>query len=457
MRYVSTRGAAVPEGFADILLSGLASDGGLIVPQAWPQFGAETIAAFRGASYADIAFQVLRPFVDGDFSDAELRADIHDAYAPFDHPSIAPLTELVGDRYILELFHGPTCAFKDIAMQLLARFFSRVLTKRAQRITVLVATSGDTGAAAVSALGGMANIELFVLHPKGHISDVQRRQMTTAVSANVHNIAVEGTFDDAQAIVKTLLSDATFVRDKGITAVNSINLVRIVAQAVYYFASAAKLDMPAVFAVPTGNFGDAFAAEAAMRMGLPIRRIVVATNENANLAGALEDGIYGSPGVKHTLSPAMDIQVASNFERALYQATNGDTAWIANAMRAFGAQKKLVLPLQILARLHELYSAASITDEETLACIGRVYEEYGRIVDPHTAVAIAATEKIHPTGPVVMLSTAHPAKFPDAIRRACGVEPELPPQLRAVFDREERCETLPASADAVRAFIARRV
>jgi len=455
VRYVSTRGASAPQSFADILLSGLASDGGLTMPQSWPRIDAAEIASFANKSYTEVAFAILSRFADDSFAADDLRADIAAAYADFD--AIAPLVELGGNRYLLELFHGPTLAFKDIAMQLLARLFARALAMRGGRATIVAATSGDTGSAAIAAFGGLANIELFVLHPKGRISDVQRRQMTTASFANVHNIALEGTFDDAQAIVKALFADADFARDAALTAVNSINFARIAAQIVYYFTAAARLGVPPVFVVPTGNFGDVFAGEAAMRMGLPIERLLVATNQNAILANALNDGVYACGDVHRTLSPSMDIQVASNFERALFEASGRDADWIVRAMAEFAATRRLQLPDSVLKNLRARYCASSVNDAQTLAAIARVHGQHGRLIDPHTAVAVAAADQFDTKAPIVVLSTAHPAKFPDAVRKATGVAPAIPRQLREIAGKKEKFETLAADAATVRAFIGRKL
>jgi threonine synthase len=454
MDYVSTRGQSAPRSFADILLSGPAGDGGLTMPQAWPLVGADEIAGFAGKPYAEIAFAILSRFADGSFSAEDLRADIAAAYCGFDEPAIAPLVALGRDRYLLELFHGPTLAFKDIAMQVLARLFARALAKRGGRATILAATSGDTGSAAIAAFGGLPNVELFVLHPLGRVSEVQRRQMTTADFANVHNIALEGSFDDAQSLVKALFGDAQFARDANLTAVNSINFARIAAQIVYYFSAAAQLGAPPIFVVPTGNFGDIFAGEAAMRVGLPISKLVIATNANDIMARALNDGVYESGAAHRTLSPSMDIQVASNFERALFEATGRDARWTAQAMTAFAKTRRLELPQPVLKDLRARYSAFACDDDETLATIARVYRENNRLIDPHTAVAMAAAGKIESAGaPVVILSTAHPAKFPDAVRRATGVVAQLPARLHDIHSRPERYETLPADAARVRKFI----
>jgi len=453
MRYVSTRGQSAPHSFDEVLLAGLAPDGGLFMPEAWPQIAGEGF----GGAYADAALRVLSAFAGDAFSQAELRADIEASYAGFDNAAIAPLVEIGANRYLLELFHGPTLAFKDIAMQVLGRLFARALAKRGGRATVVAATSGDTGSAAIAALGGLPNIDVFVIHPKGRVSEVQRRQMTTAPFANVHNIALEGVFDDAQSLVKALFADEAFAKAANLTAVNSINFARIAAQSVYYFTAAARLDAPPVFVVPTGNFGDVFAGEAAMRMGLPVAKLVIATNENDILARALNGGVYASGEARPTLSPSMDIQVASNFERALFEASGRDAAWIRSAMAAFARDRKLNLPPAVLASLRERYEAHATSDDETLATIARVHRETGRLIDPHTAVGVAAADRLSTKAPIVILSTAHPAKFPDAVRRATGETPPLPPRLQGLYDGVERVTVLPNGLPQIRAFIEQRL
>jgi threonine synthase len=459
MRYISTRGQTAPQSFADILLAGLAPDGGLFLPESWPQFSAGEIAGFAGKRYAEVAFAILKRFTGDSFTDAELREDIEAAYSDFDAPQIAPLVEIGKDQYLLELFHGPTLAFKDIALQVLGRLFARALAKRGGKATVVAATSGDTGSAAIAALGGLPNIEVFVMHPKGRVSEVQRRQMTTAPFANVHNIALEGSFDDAQSIVKSLFADKTFADRAHLTAVNSINFARIAAQSVYYFTATAKLGKPASFVVPTGNFGDVFAGEAAMRMGLSVNRFAVATNANDIMARALNTGVYASGAAQGTLSPSMDIQVASNFERALFEASGRDAKWTTEAMQNFAREKSLTLPKPVLFALRSRYSAARASDEETLAAIARIHRETGRTIDPHTAVGIAAAAKMDGDlqAPTVFLSTAHPAKFPDAVGRATGEKVPLPPRLAALYDGVERVTVLPHDPAAVRVFIEERL
>ncbi|HEY0302573.1 MAG TPA: threonine synthase, partial [Rhizomicrobium sp.] len=448
-----TRGLAPRAGFSDILLAGLAPDGGLYLPDAWPQISAAEQASFAGRPYAEIAFAILKRFAGASFTDAELKADIDAAYAGFDAQGIAPLVEIAPGLHLLELFHGPTLAFKDIALQVLGRLFARALAKRGGKATVVAATSGDTGSAAIAALGGLPNIDVFVLHPKGRVSEVQRRQMTTAPYANVHNIALEGTFDDAQAIVKALFAQTDFATDVNMTAVNSINFVRIAAQCVYYFTATAALGRPATFVVPTGNFGDVFAGEAAMRMGLAVEKLVVATNANDIMARVLDIGVYESGAVHPSLSPSMDIQVASNFERALFEAAGRDAAWLRGAMETFARDRRLALPAPVLANLRARYAAARCDDAQTLETIARAYKETGRLIDPHTAVALHAAWRLDRKGPVVVLSTAHPAKFPDAVAKATGTQPPLPERLKDLFKGPERLTILPNNKDLVRAHI----
>jgi len=459
MKYVSTRGAAPPQSFADMLLAGLAPDGGLYLPEAWPRFSPAEIAAFGKQPYPEAAKAIIGRLAGDSFAEAEIAADVAAAYATFDDPRIAPLVEIGPDLYLLELFHGPTLAFKDIALQVLGRLFARALKRKGGRATVLCATSGDTGSAAIAAMGGLENIEVFVLHPKGRVSEVQRRQMTTAPFANVHNIAVEGTFDDCQAIVKALFAETDFSRAVNLTAVNSINFARIAAQAVYYFTAAAQLGAAPVFVVPTGNFGDVFAGEAAMRMGLPVDKLVVATNANDIMARALNDGVYASGTAQPTLSPSMDIQVASNFERALFEACGRDAPWIDAAMTGFAKSSRIDLPPAVLADLRTRYAAARCDDAETLATIARVHAGTGRLIDPHTAVAVMAAYnlRLQKKVSVVVLSTAHPAKFPAAVRRATGQIPPVPPRLKAALEGVEKCEVTAAEKRLVRALIEARL
>jgi threonine synthase len=458
MMFISTRGQAPPSSFADVLLAGLAPDGGLYLPQSWPQFSASEIAAFKGMRYQDVAFTVLSKFTAGSFSDAELRDAIEAAYADFDAPEIAPLVEIGAGSYLLELFHGPTLAFKDIAMQILGQLFSRALKKRGGRATVVAATSGDTGSAAIAALGGLPNILTVVLHPEGRVSEVQRRQMTTSAHGNVANVAITGSFDDAQSLVKALFADKAYAEEISLTAVNSINFARIAAQCVYYFTATAQLGKPAIFVVPTGNFGDIFAGEAAERMGLSAARLVIATNANDIMARALNEGVYASGAAHATLSPSMDIQVASNFERALFEAAGRDADWTAAAMSDFARSRKLALPQPVLEKLRARYSAFASNDDETRAAIARVYKETGRIIDPHTAVGVAATMKMWSApSPVVVLSTAHPAKFPDAVTEAIGRPPAVPSRLAGLADRAENYVVSAPEASLIKRIISSKL
>ena len=452
---ISTRGNAPRASFADTLLAGLAPDGGLYLPEFWPQISTTQIASFAKENYNDTARAILTRFAGGTFTADEIADDIDAAYGTFDDPTIAPLVEIEPGLFLLELFHGPTLAFKDVAMQVLGRMFSRALAKRGGRATVVCATSGDTGSAAIAALGGLPGIQLFVIHPKGRVSNVQRRQMTTSQHSNVHNVALEGTFDDAQRIVKELFADNEFALAVNMTAVNSINFARIAAQVVYYFTATAQLGRAATFVVPTGNFGDIFAGEAAMRMGLPVERLIIATNSNDIVARALNEGVYAPDAVRPSLSPSMDIQIASNFERALFEASGRDAAWLSGAMQTFARDRKLPLSGSVLSNLRNHYSAARCDDQQTLDTIRQVYARSGRLMDPHTAVAMHAAYKMKrpAQGPVVVLSTAHPAKFPDAVRAATGVIPPLPQRLAGLEKLTENFVDLANDKALVRAHI----
>src|SRR5258705_12609954 len=396
MRYISTRGGASAD-FGAVLLGGPAPDGGLYLPERWPQFKDDEIRDFAALPYAEAAYRIMRPFIGDAFTDAEFSADVDGAYATFPHDSVAPLKEIAAGRYLLELFHGPTLAFKDLAMQLLGRLFARALKKKNRHVTVIVATSGDTGSAAIAALKGLPSVDVVVLHPLARVSDVQRRQMTTVPDANVHNIALEGSFDDTQNIVKALFADAAFAARTQLTAVNSINFARIMAQCVYYFTAAASLGAGSgqrvSFVVPTGNFGDIFAGEAAARMGLPVGRLVIATNANDILARALASGVYSAGKAQPTLSPSMDIQVASNFERALFEASGRNARWLAEAMRAFGQSAHLQIPTDVLDALRASYEAEAAYDEETLAAIARTHREHRIILDIHTPLGLWVADK----------------------------------------------------------------
>jgi threonine synthase len=424
------------------MLTGLARDGGLYVPETWPQLDAKTIAGFAGRPYADVAVEVIRPFVAGEISDTDLARMANEAYASFRHPAVVPLDQSAPGQFILELFHGPTLAFKDVAMQLLARLMDHVLAKRGERTTIVVATSGDTGGAAVDAFAGRDNVDLIVLFPHGRISDVQRRMMTTSGASNVHALAIDGHFDDCQALVKALFNHHKFRDEVSLSGVNSINWARIVAQTVYYFTSAVALGAPARtvdFTVPTGNFGDVFAGYVAQRMGLPIGRLRVATNVNDILARTLASGAYELRGVQETSSPSMDIQVSSNFERLIFEAADRDSATVRGLMASLTQSGRFALPAQVLSAIRGQFDAGRASEEEVSATIRTAWRERGDLIDPHTAVAVAVSEqgKSRPDIPNIVLSTAHAAKFPDAVEAACGVRPGLPAHLPDLMTKPE--------------------
>ncbi len=458
MRYVSTRGEAPPLGFIDVTLAGLARDGGLYVPEAWPRFSPQAIASFVGRPYAEVAVEIVKPFVGGLISDADLSRMAREAYGMFRHPAVAPVVQLGVNTFLLELFHGPTLAFKDVAMQFLARLMDHALAARGERTTIVVATSGDTGGAAVEAFRGRDRTDLFVLFPAGRVSDVQRRMMTTATDANVHALEIEGTFDDCQALVKGMFNHHAFRDRVRLSGVNSINWARIVAQVVYYFTSAVTLGSPqrkVAFTVPTGNFGDVFAGYVAERMGLPIDRLVVATNVNDILVRALATGAYEVRDVIATSSPSMDIQVSSNFERLLFEASGRDAATIRKLMGSLAQSRRFSISTRALSDVRALFTADRADEEEVAATIRTALRETGRFVDPHTAVGVAVAEKEvrDPTVPMIVLGTAHAAKFPDAVEAACGTRPPLPDWLADLPDREERFTPLIADQGVVERFI----
>ena len=455
MRYISTRGEARPLGFTDAMLAGLARDGGLYVPETWPLFSKDQIAGLAGRSYAEAAVEIIRPFTEG--GDGPLARMAREAYAAFRHPAVTPLVQLGPNCFVLELFHGPTLAFKDLAMQFLARLMDHALEERGERATIAVATSGDTGGAAVEAFRGARRIDLVALYPHGRISEVQRRMMTTPADDNVHAVAVEGTFDDCQAIVKGMFNHHAFRDRVRLSAVNSINWARIVAQVVYYFTAAIALGAPyrkVAFTVPTGNFGDVFAGYVALRMGLPIDRLVIATNTNDILARTLASGCYEVREVVPTASPSMDIQVSSNFERLLFDAYRRDSVAVRTLMGSLAQSQRFEIAAFALSEIRVHFSADRASEEETAATIRTVRKETGYLADPHTAVALAVAEKENrdPAVPMVVLSTAHPAKFPDSVEAACGVRPELPDWL-AHLSGPERITVLPADQSAIERFI----
>ncbi len=458
MRYVSTRGEAPSLGFMDVTLAGLARDGGLYVPESWPRLLRETVAGFAGRPYAEVAVEVIRPFVGDTIAEADLSRIAREAYGTFRHPAVVPIAQVGANTFLLELFHGPTLAFKDVAMQLLARLMDHALAARGERTTIVVATSGDTGGAAVEAFRGRERADLFVLFPQGRVSDVQRRMMTTANENNVHALAVEGTFDDCQALVKGLFNHHAFRDRVRLSCVNSINWARIVAQVVYYFTAAATLGSPhrkVAFTVPTGNFGDIFAGYVAERMGLAVDRLVIATNVNDILARTLSTGTYDLREVVATTSPSMDIQVSSNFERLLFEATGRDAAQVRALMASLTQSRRFSVSTPALSQIRALFSAGRADEDETAATIRTTLRETSRLVDPHTAVGLAVAEKeVHdPAMPMIVLGTAHPAKFPDAVQAACGIRPALPDWLSDLTERPERATPMPVDQGAIEKFI----
>ena len=453
IRYVSTRGSAPPLTFGDVLLTGLARDGGLYVPEEWPQLLPEQLRRFANRPYDAVAVEVMWPFVEGTIERGTFESIVFDAYSTFDDPDVAPLRKLSDGTYLLELFHGPTLSFKDYALQLVGLLFEHELTARGERVTIVGATSGDTGSAAIDAVKDRDGIDIFMLHPEGRVSDVQRRQMTTVLSSNVHNIAVDGTFDDCQDLVKAMFGDEPFRDRHQLSAVNSINWGRILAQVVYYVRAAAVLGAPdrgVAFSVPTGNFGNVFSAWVARSMGVPITNLYIGSNENDILTRFLSTGVMEMRDVVATTSPAMDIQVSSNFERLLFELVGRDGDEVADRMFRFRDEGQLDLS-DVLGPMQEVFRGARLDDAATARVIRATYERSGQVVDPHTAVGLGAGALLHrdPSTPLVSVSTAHPAKFPDAVEYAIGTRPELPDALADLFDREERYVTLRNELTAV--------
>lgn len=461
MRYVSTRGQAPVLGFEDVLLAGLARDGGLYVPEDWPAVSAVEIRALSGRAYADVAARVVAPYTGGAIAEADLAKLFTEAYRGFGHPAVAPLKQIGPRHWLLELFHGPTLAFKDYALQAVGRLFDRVLATRNQRVTIVGATSGDTGSAAIEALRDRTSVDVFILFPRGRVSEVQRRQMTTVAAENVHCIALDGTFDDCQDMVKAMFNDQAFRDRHTLSAVNSINWVRIAVQIAYYAAASAALGAPdrrVAFAVPTGNFGNVFAAYAAKRMGFPIERLILGSNSNDILTRFLGSAEMTMAPVVPTYSPSMDIQVSSNFERMLFEALGRDGARVADLVTRFRKEGRFALDGEAMGQIRGLFEAHRLDDAGTLDVIRRVYRETGELVDTHTAIGIAAAEKsrLDRGMPIVSLATAHPAKFPDAVEKAVGFRPKLPERLAAMMTARERVQDLPNDVKAVQAFIAGR-
>ncbi|MBS1847384.1 MAG: threonine synthase [Actinobacteria bacterium] len=453
MRYVSTRGAAPSLGFTDVLLRGLADDGGLYVPDRRPT---QDLAGLdSGASYVDVAVRVMWPYVAGTIDRDAFEAIVTEAYATFRDPAVVPLRDLGDGHWLAELFHGPTLAFKDVALQLVGRLFDHELTRRGERATIVVATSGDTGSAAIEGCRGRSSLDIVVLHPHGRVSDVQRRQMTTVDEPNVHNIAVEGTFDDCQALVKALFADHAFRDRVGLSAMNSINWARVMAQIVYYVTAQRTLGGPAAFSVPTGNFGNILAGWFARTTGTPIPQLVMGSNSNDILTRWAATGVMETTGVHPTISPSMDIQVSSNVERLLYELYERDGRAVADAMATFADSGRLDVGVDRMAQMAEVFDAAAFDDDATRAEIRRTHDATGVLIDPHTAVGLAAARRCRrdPGLPMVTLATAHPAKFPDAVEAATGVRPPLPDFLDDLLERNERFDVLANDLEAVRAHI----
>jgi threonine synthase len=461
LRYVSTRGTAPILDFEGALLAGLARDGGLYLPETWPTFSKAEIAAFAGLSYAETVTRVAMPFMGGAIPETELAEIAAASYAGFDHAATAPLRQLERGLWLLELFHGPTLAFKDYALQFVGRLFDHVLRRRGQSITIIGATSGDTGSAAIEACRGLAAVDIFILHPRGRVSEIQRRMMTTVEAPNVHNIAIEGTFDDCQGLVKAMFADAAFRDELRLSAVNSINWARIMAQTAYYFYAAVALGAPGravSFAVPTGNFGNVYAGHVARRLGLPVDRLLVGSNRNDVLTRYFATGVLEAGPVVPSLSPSMDIQVSSNFERLLFELHYRDGAAVTEAMARFRTDGRLDIGPARWRASTALFEGSRLDDDETLAVIAGLHSTTGLLVDPHTAVGIAAARANRGDGavPVIALATAHAAKFPDAVEAATGIRPALPRRLADLTEREERMTSLPKDIEDVKAFVRAR-
>jgi threonine synthase len=460
MRYISTRGRAPALNFQDAMLSGLARDGGLYVPETIPTMAAGDIAALAGLPYEEVALRVMRPFVGDSFSDAEFGDIITRAYAGFAHPARAPLVQLGTNHFLLELFHGPTLAFKDFAMQLIGQLFQSALARRGERVTIVGATSGDTGSAAIEAFRGLEAVDVFILFPDGRVSDVQRRQMTTPDEANVHALALAGDFDDCQARLKDMFNDFAFRDEVRLAGVNSINWARVLAQVVYYFTAAVSLGAPhraVSFTVPTGNFGDIFAGTIARRMGLPIDQLVIATNQNDILHRALESGAYTTRGVTPSISPSMDIQVSSNFERALFYAYGRDGAAVAQQMDALAKSGSFTISQGAIQHLRDLYTSGRASEDETRAMIAEIHASTGQTLCPHSAVALKVAREHLGASPMITLATAHPAKFPDAVEAATGTRPPLPAHMGELFKRPERMTKVENHLGAIETLIRERL
>ena len=458
MKYISTRGEAPVLGFEEALLAGLAEDGGLYVPESWPRLSDAMIAGFAERSFTEIAVDVLHPFMGDDVPRARLQAMVEEAYVGFEHADVTPMTDMGNGHYFLELYHGPTLAFNDVAMQLLARLMDDALIRRGERATIVGATSGDTGGAAIEAFKGRAAVDVFILFPDGRVSDVQRKQMTTPEDANVHTLSVKGTFDDCQALVKDMFNDPKFRKDMALAGVNSINWARVLAQITYYFVAAAKLgapERPVAFSVPTGNFGDIFAGYVAAQMGLPVSQLMIATNGNDILARTLATGIYETDKVMATSSPSMDIQVSSNFERLLFEVTGRDAARVRHLMGALKQSGRFEMSASELQLTRALFAAERVDEAETLDIMRAVKSENGFQIDPHSAVGVGAARRaVLPDGvPMVTLATAHPAKFPKAVVQAYQAEPETPQRVLDLLEKPEHFEPVANDLASVQKFI----
>jgi len=460
MNYISTRGRSGVHSFEDVLLAGLAPDGGLFVPEIWPTFAPGFLDSLTGKSYQDAAVEIMLPFLGDTISRDDFTALVGEAYARFAHKAVTPLIQLDQQTWLMELFHGPTLAFKDVALQLLGQLFDHILAKRGARITVVGATSGDTGSAAIEACRDRDAVDIFILYPAGRTSDVQRKQMTTVPSANVHAIAIEGNFDDCQALVKSMFGDAGFRDDLALAAVNSINWARIMAQIVYYVVAAVALGAPArkiAFAVPTGNFGNVYAAYAAKRMGLPIEKLIVGTNSNDILARFFATSEMRKEAVVPTYSPSMDIQVSSNFERLLFELLGRDGNAVEAKLAEFQATGAFGVSPEIFAEVSALFSGTAVDDAATKATIATIHADTGYVLDPHSAVGVVAAARAAGStpAPIVALACAHAAKFPEVVTEATGVHPALPPHMADLFDRPERIVTLPNDLATVQAYVRR--
>ncbi len=461
MKYISTRGSAPELSFEDVLLTGLAEDGGLYVPATWPQFSHDDIRAMRGKSYCEVAMTVMRPFLGGAIPDDTLKAMVDEAYGTFAHAAVTPLKQIGDNDWLLELFHGPTLAFKDVAMQILGHMMDYVLAKRGQRATIVGATSGDTGGAAIEAFRGRDAVDIFIMFPQGKVSDVQRRQMTTVLDDNVHNIALEGTFDDCQNMLKAMFNHHAFRNKIALAGVNSINWARVMAQSVYYFTSAVALgapDRPVSYCVPTGNFGDILAGYVAKRMGLPVHMLTAATNSNDILARTMETGRYEMAGVVATTSPSMDIQVSSNFERLLFDAVDRDSTEVVRMMSGLQQSGSFTIPEGAYAKLKTEFNAGRAGEDAVAKTIAGALKDTGELLDPHTAVGVHVAQTLNRDRkvPMVVLGTAHPAKFPDAVKAASGIHPDLPERLADLGKREERYDVLANDQDLVEGFVSDR-